>query len=288
VKRREALGVLGAGCWVLGKGHLDAATVTLSDAKGPIVAKAQLSRIGIQLYTVRRDLARDVEGTLAKLAAIGFKEVEFAGFPQGTAASLRAMLSRYRLTVVSNHVPLQALRTDWDRTLDEAEAMGQRYIVVAYIQPGERRTIDDWKRIAALFNRAGETAQARKIQFAYHNHDYEFVPIAGRTGYDVLLEETDPKLVQFQMDIYWITKGGKDPLDYFAKWPGRFPMLHIKDMSSDLGFADLGKGTIDFKRIFRRAGQAGAKHYLYEQDVTPGSPFDSAKVGYDYLKSLRF
>jgi len=224
------------------------------------------------------------------VAEIGFKEVEFAGFPQGTAASLRAMLDRLGLTAVSNHVPLQALRADWERTLDEAAALGQRYIVVANIAPGERRTPNDWKRLAALFNKAGEASRARKIQFAYHNHDYEFAPIDGRIGYDVLLAETDPKLVQFEMDLYWITKGGKDPLEYFAKYPGRFPLLHVKDMTPApaRGFADVGKGTIDFKRIFRRAGRAGVKHYFYEQDTTPGSPFESAKVSYEYLKSLRF
>ena len=280
MKRRDALRVLGVGSWGLGAGHW-------LKAEGWRL-KAQLTRIGIQLYTVRRDLARDVEGTLAKVAAIGFKEVEFAGFPAGTAVSLRAMLSRHRLTVVSNHVALQSLRADWDRTLDEAAAIGQRYIVVAYLQPDERRTIDDWKRLAALFNRAGETSRARKIQFAYHNHDFEFVPMTGAIGFDVLLAETDPKLVQFEMDLYWITKAGKDPLAYFAKWPGRFPLLHIKDMAPDGGFADLGTGTIDFARSFRRASQGGVKHYFYEQDVTPGSPFDSAKVGYEYLKSLRF
>ena len=106
----------------------------------------------------------------------------------------------------------------------------------------------------------------------------------------MLLAETDPTLVRFEMDLYWITRGGKDPLGYFAKYPGRFPLLHVKDMTPapDKGFADLGKGVIDFKRIFRRAGQAGAKHYFYEQDVTPGPAFDSAKAGYEYLKQLRF
>ena len=277
-----------AGCWTAGR--LDGwspGTDELLKAEGWWL-KAQLSHFGIELYTVRRDLARDVEGTLAKVAAIGFKEVEFAGFPTGTAASLRAMLGRHRLTVVSNHVALQSLRADWDRTLDEAAAIGQRYIVVAYLQPDERRTIDDWKRLAALFNRAGEISRARKIQFAYHNHDFEFVPTAGKLGFDVLLAETDPKLVQFEMDLYWITKGGKDPLEYFAEWPGRFPMLHIKDMAPDRGFADLGTGTIDFARVFRRASQGGVQHYFYEQDVTPGSPFDSATVSYEYLKRLRF
>jgi len=285
VRRRELLGL--AGGWAAGRlGGI----VALSGMKGPISGRAQLARIGIQLYTVRRDLARDVEGTLARLAEIGFTEVEFAGYPQGTGTSLRSILDRHRLTAPSGHVALQSLRADWNRTLDEAASVGQRYVVVAYLDAGERRTIDDWKRVAALFNKAAETAQSRKIRFAYHNHDFEFVPIDGKIGYDVLLAETDPKLVQFEMDLYWITKGGRDPLEYFARYPGRFPLWHVKDMTPapSRGFADVGKGTIDFKRIFRRAGQAGATHYFYEQDVTPGSPFDSAKVSYDYLKRLRF
>jgi len=288
VKRRDLLGAL-AGVWTAGR--LDGwglKTDDLLTAEGRRL-KA-LSRIGIQLYTVRRDFQRDVEGTLAKLAAIGFKEVEFAGYPEGTGSSLRAILARHGLTAPSGHVSLQSIRADWGRTLDEAAAVGQRYVVVASIAPGERRTIDDWKRIAALFNRAGEIAQTRKIQFAYHNHDFEFVPIDGKIGYDVLLEESDPKLVRFEMDLYWITRGGKDPLDYFARYPGRFPLLHVKDMTPAPAreFADVGAGILDFKRIFRRAGPAGVKHYFYEQDETPGSPFDSAKNSFDYLKSLRF
>jgi sugar phosphate isomerase/epimerase len=277
------LGVLGAGCWGLAVPDWRLKT---EDTRW----RTQLNRIGIQLYTVRRDLSRDVEGTLARLAEIGFREVEFAGYPQGTGASLRAILDRHRLTAPSSHVSLQATRTDWERTLDEAATVGQRYIVVAWLDAGERKTIDDWKRIAALFNRAAETAQSWKIRFAYHNHDFEFAAIDGKLGYDVLLAETDPKLVGFEMDLYWITKGGKDPLEYFAKYPGRFPMLHIKDMDATArkGFAEVGKGIIDFRRILKRARQAGVKHYFYEQDVTPGSPFESAQVSYDYLKGLRF
>ena len=283
MRRRELLGVLGAGCWGLAVPDWRLKT---EDTRW----RTQLNRIGIQLYTVRRDLSRDVEGTLARLAEIGFREVEFAGYPQGTGASLRAILDRHRLTAPSSHVSLQATRTDWERTLDEAATVGQRYIVVAWLDAGERKTIDDWKRIAALFNRAAETAQSWKIRFAYHNHDFEFAAIDGKLGYDVLLAETDPKLVGFEMDLYWITKGGKDPLEYFAKYPGRFPMLHIKDMDATArkGFAEVGKGIIDFKRILKRARQAGVKHYFYEQDVTPGSPFESAQVSYDYLKGLRF
>jgi sugar phosphate isomerase/epimerase len=251
---------------------------------------ARLDRIGIQLYTVRRELAKDVEGTLSRLAAMGYREVEFAGYPEGTAQSLRAMLDRLGLRAPSGHVSLQALRREWDRTLDQAAVVGQDYVVVAWIPEEERRTADDWKRLAAAFNRAGEAALARKIDFAYHNHDVEFAPVGATVGYDILLSETDPRLVRFEMDLYWITKGGRDPLDYFARWPGRFPLVHIKDMDATPRrfFADVGKGTIDFRPIFRKAKQAGIRHFFYEQDETPGNPFDSARASYQYLKSLTF
>jgi sugar phosphate isomerase/epimerase len=256
----------------------------------PRLARTKLGPIGIQLYTVRRELAKDVEGTLAKLAAIGYQEVEFAGYPEGTAKSLRAILDRLHLRAPSGHVGTQALRTDWARTLEQAATVGQQYVVVAFIPQEERRTADDWKRMAAAFNRAGEAAKAAGLQFCYHNHDFEFAPLEGAVPYDLLLSGTDPGLVRLELDLYWITKGGRDPLVYFAKWPGRFPLVHVKDMDATPNkfFADVGKGTIDFRRIFRRAGQAGIRHYFYEQDETPGSPFESAKASYQYLRALTF
>ena len=277
MKRRDFISAVGLAPWLPG-------------SLASWLPAARLNRIGIQLYTLRRDFQRDVEGTLAKVAEIGFKEVEFAGYPQGTGASLRAILRRHGLTAPSGHVGLQAIRSDWTRALDEAEAVGQRYIVVPSIGSEDRRTLDGWKRVAALFNRAGEASRARKIQFGYHNHDFEFAPVEGTIGYDVLLAETDPRLVEFELDLYWMTKGGKDPLEYFAKHPGRFPLLHVKDMDAtpQKGFANVGQGTIDFKRIFQRATQAGVKHYFYEQDVTPGAPLDSAKASFDFLKALRY
>src|ERR1051325_3869206 len=286
--------VVGSGQWTptrrefLERGGGIAAAVGLGGL--PRLARAELGPIGIQLYTVRRELAKDVEGTLAKLAAIGYREVEFAGYPEGTAKSLRAILDRLHLRAPSGHVGTQALRTDWARTLEQAAAVGQRYVVVAFIPQEERRTADDWKRMAAAFNRAGEAAKAAGLQFCYHNHDFEFVPLDGALPYDLLLAETDPKLVRLELDLYWITKGGRDPLDYCAKWPGRFPLVHVKDMDATPNrfFTDVGQGTIDFRRIFRRARQAGIEHYFYEQDETPGSPFDSAKVSYEYLRALTY
>ena len=280
-------GVLGRRAFLERAGVITAA---VGFGRLPRLARAKLGPIGIQLYTVRRELAKDVEGTLAKLAAIGYREVEFAGYPEGTAKSLRAILDRLHLRAPSGHVGTQALRTDWARTLEQAATVGQQYVVVAFIPQEERRTADDWKRMAAAFNRAGEAAKAAGLQFCYHNHDFEFPPLEGAVPYDLLLSSADPKLVQLELDLYWITKAGRDPLDYFAKWPGRFPLVHVKDMDATPNkfFADVGKGTIDFRRIFRRAGQAGIKHYFYEQDETSGSPFDSAKASYEYLRALTF
>ncbi|HEU5217995.1 MAG TPA: sugar phosphate isomerase/epimerase [Gemmatimonadales bacterium] len=288
LNRREFLGAAGA-TWAganmgfgLGSGDRAGRWWTWKPAK--------LGPIGIQLYTVRNELARDVEGTLRRLATIGYREVEFAGYPSGTAQSLRKILDRLGLKAPSSHVGLSALRGGWDKALDQAATLGQRYVVVASIPENERRTVDDWKRVAGLFNKAGETALARGIRLGYHNHELEFEPIEGRLPYDVLLQETDPKLVVLEMDLYWITRGGQDPLAYFAKWPGRFPLVHVKDMDATPRrfFADLGKGTIDFPAIFRKAQQAGITHYFYEQDETPGSVFDSAKASYEYLRALRF
>ncbi len=253
-------------------------------------AATKLGRIGIQLYTVRGEFAKDVEGTLSRIAKIGFKEVEFAGYPQGTAQSLRTMLDRLSLTAPSSHVPLQALRGEWEMTLEQAAVLGQKYIVVASLPTADRRTTDDWKRTAALFNKAGEISERAGIQFCYHNHDFEFSVLEGVIPYDLLLAEADRSLVRLELDLYWIAKAGRDPLEYFGKYPGRFPLVHVKDMDNTPKkfFTDVGTGTIDFRRIFKQAGQAGIKHYFYEQDSTPGAPLASAKASFDYLRTLNY
>ncbi len=250
----------------------------------------RLGRIGIQLYTVRRQFAGNPEGTLARLAEIGFREVEFAGYPPGSAEAIREMLRRHGLRAPSAQIPLESLGADWNRTLEFAALAGQRYVVVAQVPAEQRRSADDWKRLAAEFNRAAVTARKHGMRFCYHNHDFEFPLLNGVVPYDLLLAETDPRLVGLELDLYWLTKAGRNPLDYFAKWPGRFPLIHVKDMDSTPRrfFADVGKGIIDFRRVFRQARQAGIQHHFYEQDETPGDPFLSAKASYDYLRSLTF
>ena len=151
----------------------------------------------------------------------------------------------------------------------------------------ERRTADGYKRVAELFNRAGAEARKAGLRFAYHNHDFEFAAVDDRIPYDVLLAETDPAAVEFEMDLYWVTHGGGDPLAYFARHPGRFPLVHVKDMDAARGMVDVGKGVIGWKQIFARRDQAGIRHYFVEHDQPP-DPFASIRASYEYLKRLEF
>jgi sugar phosphate isomerase/epimerase len=249
---------------------------------------ARLDKIGIQLYTVRDQMKADFEGTLARVAEIGYKEVEFAGYFNHAPAEVRAILDRHGLSAPSTHVG--DISTDaWKASLDAAHAIGHEYIVVPWIPQERRGTLDAWKQVAADFNRAAAAAHDAGIQFAYHNHDFEFPKVEGQVPYDVLLQTTDPTLVQLEIDLYWITKAGQDPLDYFARWPGRVPLVHVKDSAGapEHKMTDVGQGKIDWKRIFARRDQAGIKHFFVEHDQPP-QPFQDIAASYNYLKGLEF
>jgi sugar phosphate isomerase/epimerase len=249
---------------------------------------ARIERVGLQLYTVRRELAKDFEGTLATVAATGYREVEFAGYFGKSPADVRAILDRHGLAAPSVHVGSVA-PDQWRAALDAAHVIGHRYVVIPWIPVEARTGVDGYKRVAANFNRVAEEARAAGLQFAYHNHDFEFGPVAGQLPYDVLLAETDPKLVQMEMDLYWIVKGGQDPLAYFARWPGRFPAVHVKDSAGapEHRMMAVGAGTIDFKKIFARRAQAGIQHYFVEHDE-PTDAFASIRESFGYLKQLEF
>jgi len=222
------------------------------------------------------------------VAQIGYKEVEFAGYFNHTPADVKAILDRHGLSAPSTHIPFES-DEQWKAALDAAKTIGHEYIVMPWIPAERRMTLDAWKQIAADLNRAAEAAHAAGIQFAYHNHDFEFQRMEGQIPYDVLLQSTDPKLVQLEIDLYWITKGGQDPLAYFARWPGRIPLVHVKDSAGppEHKMVDVGKGTIDWKRIFAKKDQAGIKHFFVEHDQPP-QPFEDIAVSYRYLKNLEF
>jgi len=267
-----------------------------------------IDRVGVQLYTVRDAMKTDFEGTIAKVAAVGYKEVEFAGYFGHSAKDVRAILDKNGLASPSVHVDYATVEMMWPQALETAHTVGQSYIICPWVDEKQRAEPSGWKRAADLFNRAGEASKKAGIQFGYHNHSFEFDPaesLGGKLPYDFLLAETDPKLVAMEMDLCWISVAGKDPLAYFEKYPGRFPLVHVKDWvkdaSSSSGYqgamgqsvkyggrmADVGQGSVDWKRIFAHSGKAGIKHYFVEND-DPKSAFDDIKISYDYLHNLQF
>jgi sugar phosphate isomerase/epimerase len=277
IDRREFIGTMGA-----------VAVGAMLPACRSAASATRLSKIGVQLYTVRTLMEKDVERTLAGVAAAGYTEVEFAGYFNKTPAEIKAMLDRHGLVAPSVHSGNIAADA-WAQALDAAHVIGHQFIVVPWIPEERRKTLDDWKQVAADFNRIATAAKAAGIQMAYHNHDFEFPLVEGKVPYDVLLAETDPNLVKLEIDLYWITKGGQDPLAYFARWPGRIPLVHVKDGKGppDWAMTEVGSGAIDWKRIFGKSGQAGIQHYFVEHDQ-PADPIASITASCAYLKKLEF
>jgi sugar phosphate isomerase/epimerase len=256
------------------------------DSPDSVPDARRLGHIGIQLYTVRQLMSQDLDATLAGLAHIGYTEVELAGLHGLTAVEMRRRLDRYGLAAVSSHLALRDMRRDWPRALDDAKTLGQRYIVCSSIDESERSAAG-YRRIPAELNDLAGVARQHGLQFAYHNHMYEFTPVDGVEFYDLLLTECDPRLVQMEVDLMWMTKAGGDPLQYFQRFPGRFPLVHVKDMSRDGRIVDVGQGIIDFRSIFAQSERGGIKHYFVEHDEPP-QPLADAKVCYDYLRRLTF
>ncbi|MEP7325241.1 MAG: sugar phosphate isomerase/epimerase [Gemmatimonadota bacterium] len=250
---------------------------------------ANLDKIGVQLYTLRHEMERDFEATLRRVAEVGFQEVEFAGYFGHTPKQVHDLLAELKLNSPSAHMPYESLETNWQEILDQAREIGHQYALIAWTPEEERKTLDDWKRIADKFNRAGEAARRAGLKFGYHNHNFEFTPIDGKVPFDVLLAETDPALVKIEMDLYWITLAGGDPLVYFRQQPGRFPLVHVKDMKKGPPprMVDVGAGDINFKAIFARHEQAGIQHYFVEHDE-PADPWASIAASYRYLRGLEF
>ena len=250
----------------------------------------KIDKIGLQLYTVRGELKRDFEGTLTKVASIGYRQVEFAGYFDHEPQAIHVLLNRLGISSPSCHVDYRSLGKPLPRVLEAARAIGHRYLVCPWIDEEIRRQPDGWKRAAETLNQAGEASKKAGIQFGYHNHDFEFHPIEGQPDklpYDILLAETDPQLVKMELDLFWITNGGQDPLAYFDRYPGRFALVHVKDRTADGKMTDVGSGAIDWAKIFAQSEKAGIKHYFVEHDQ-PKSPFDSIRNSYEYLRKLRF
>jgi sugar phosphate isomerase/epimerase len=242
--------------------------------------------LGIQLYTLRELLQRDFEGTIRQLAEIGYREVEFAGLYGLQATDLRRVLDRHHVAAPSGHYDIAAVTENLDQTIAEARTLGHRYVVVAWI-PDEARTPEGYAGVADTFNQAGEKLKKAGLSLGYHNHSFEFKPIeGGRLGYDILLQRTEPDLVTMELDLYWIRDGGQDALRYFADYPGRFRMVHIKDMASNGAMVDVGKGAMDWPVLLAAARKAGVEHQFVEHDEPP-DPIAFARTSYRYLSGLK-
>jgi sugar phosphate isomerase/epimerase len=243
------------------------------------------------LYTVRDLMKADFEGTLAKVASVGYKEVEFAGYFDKSPGQVRHVLETHGLVSPSAHLPFESIAKGWEQVLDASQVIGHHYVTVAWIPEEARKDIDGWKRVGETLTKAGAACKAAGMEFCYHNHSYEFIPLEGQLPYDVVLASSDPELVKAELDLFWIANAGKDPFTYFARYPGRFPQVHVKDMAAGPGpdhqMVDVGQGIINWKKIFAQSEQAGIKHYYVEHD-NPPHPLDDIRISYEYLKKLSF
>lgn len=281
-------------------GTVSAATLFASRF-GWAAGEHKIDKVGVQLYTVRDLMKDDFEGTIAKVAQIGYKEVEFAGYFGRTGKQVREVLDKNGLKAPSTHVQYDELDDKFPSVIETSKEIGLDYIICPWIPEELRKSPDIWKQAAEKFNRCGEASKKAGMQFGYHNHWFEFLPTNGKLPYDELLTMCDANLVKMEMDLCWITVAGGDPLKYFAKYPGRFPLVHVKDFktkpkitsggSQNFGdtvdLTEVGSGVIDWKKIFSHSEQAGIKHYIVEHDH-PKEPLESIKKSYEYLVNLRW
>lgn len=244
--------------------------------------------VAVQLYTVRDASAADFPGTLRKVAEIGYKYVEFAGFNGLTAEQLKPILKDAGLSAVAAHVGLDLLDSDKvESTLADYATVACPYVIVPYLPEDRRKNADDYKKLAAFLEKLAHTAKPYGIKIGYHNHGFEFEQkFDGVAGEEILIQGTSPDLVSFELDTYWALHAGQDPVAFLKKHPGRFHQIHIKDMDkSDRSFAEIGTGLLPLDAIVAAAPVAGAKAFVVEQDVCKRNPLESIKISFDNLKA---
>lgn len=250
---------------------------------GAVTARAKSARVGLGLYTVRGEMAKSVPATLDRIAELGYGEVEFAGYFDQSPTEIAAMLKNSGLKSPSAHVPVEVFENGFDRALEYAAEIGQKYLIMPWVQQSER-TIERYKSLFDTLNAAGEKAKTAGTMVAYHNHEFEFELVDGIQPYELLLERTDPSLVMLQLDLFWLKVAGIDPLALIDRYPGRVPLVHVKDRTADGEMTEVGSGSIDFARVFAASEKAGLKHYLVEHD-NPKNPFASVGRSVNYLKT---
>jgi sugar phosphate isomerase/epimerase len=252
------------------------------------VTKEKSLNVGVQLYSFRDAMAKDAKGTLKRIADLGFKQIESARSGKGhyyglSATEIKKVCNDFGMTLSSGHV---ALDENFDKTLEEAVVSGQEYLICSSL-PSKGQTVDNYKKVAEAFNDAGEKALKAGVKFGYHNHEYEFDTVNGQVLYDVLMDNTDPKYVYMELDLGWVVMAGKDPLDYFEKYTGRFPLWHLKDMDlTKKHSVEFGKGALDIPTMLKNQKKSGLKYMYVEQEEYAVNPFESMKHNMDFLRQL--
>lgn len=229
-------------------------------------------QIALQLYSIRQAMSADPHGTLRAVAAMGYRAVEPLLYVGDEARAIRATLDELGLVARSAHVALAELNARFDAVADGLLAMGCQYVIVPYVGP-EHRSIDGGRQLAATLNALGAQAAEQGLRLAYHNHDFEFARQEGGTVWELLAAETDPALVQFELDIYWASVAGFDPAELLGRYAGRIPLLHVKERApgEPPRFGIIGEGVLDWGRILPAAAQAGVEWYVVEHD-NPADP----------------
>ena len=290
--------------------------------------RTRLGPIGVQLFTIPKLLEQDFAGTMKLLADIGYKELELFGpYPFSVPAAherwksvtpalgfeksgyfglsardVKAILDGHGLTSPSMHIDLDTLRTRLNEVAEAADVLGQRYAGISSIPAEMRRTADDYKRVADEFNEIGARMKPLELRFLYHNHGYGLAETEGQIPFQILIERTDPDLVDLEMDLYWMTAGGADSKEYLDAYPGRFKLMHIKDMREHVRFSgdggdpqqwielfpymtDAGSGVLDLPSILSHAKQSGVRHFFVERDLAP-NPIQTLRNNYRYLSAV--
>jgi sugar phosphate isomerase/epimerase len=260
----------------------------LFDRPAPVPAHRLIKPLGLELYSVRRELSADPERTLAAVAAIGYTYVEVV-WPmlKSPVPEFRRMLDRAGLRARSGHIGTAVLDAGWEAQLDAARTLGHEYLFVASLPGNERRTLDDWRRWAERFNRAGQVARRHDLWLGFHTEPDNFPPIDGKVPYDVFVDRLDPAVVRLQLDIGNVAMAGADPLEYLARWHDRYDSFHIKDVPvvGKMADTELGTGALDLKKILAAAGDLKAKLLYVEQEGSKDA-LASAKQDYEYLAGL--
>lgn len=245
-------------------------------------------KFGVQLYSFRDEMAKDALGTLKKIASIGISEIESARSKKGhyyglSPEAMKKACNDLGMKLISGHV---ALDGNFEKTMEEAVASGQEYLICSSM-PSSGQNIDNYKKVADEFNKAGEACKKVGLKFGYHNHEYEFESDKGTVLYDVLMDHTEADLVHMELDLGWVIVAGKDPLDYFSKYPGRFPLWHLKDMDmKEKQSTEFGKGGLDIRKMMSRQEASGVKHIFIEQEEYTSTPLESMAHNMKFLRNL--